>query len=270
MVGAVVTQILPQLDHQGIEAPLGHPGTQTQAFPQLAPGGTSQHAPLQQEQQAGLQAAQPLPQPSLPVGFAAGGLRRMIGPAGMGPIGGRQQVHQEQGGVLPGEGGSIEAAQLQGMVQVAGLAPTLRAAAESLGQACLRQGRQLPVQALLLQELAAAMQLPQLARATQRRMLIPQVMLHRALDVGHRVAAQGVVPAWIEGLDRPDQPEAAQLHQVFERQAGVLALAGGHPPDQGQVPFHQMVAQAQIAALPVAAQQVGVVVVRRLRIPGVG
>ncbi len=90
------------------------------------------------------------------------------------------------------------------------------------------------------------------------------------MHVGHREAAQGGGAGWIKGLNRPDQPKAAQLHQVVERHCGARALAHGHPAHQGQIQLHQPVAQAVVAAAAETLQQLGIEAVQVLFLVGLG
>lgn len=231
-----------------------------------------QHPLQQQLALAGIEPIQPAVHPALVLAFATERLvlPLMLSPARLRPLPGRQAIQQRAAPLLPFGGGGIEAAQPQGLVQLQCLAPALARAAQGSRQLLLPQGRQLKMLALLLQVLAAAVQLAQLAGAAQGMAVIAQVVLHRPADVGHRKAAQGGGARRIEGLDRPDQPKAAQLHQVVERHCSARALAHGHPAHQGQIQLHQPVAQAVVAAAAETLQQLGIEAAQVLVLMGLG
>ncbi|EAQ75051.1 sigma factor SigF [Synechococcus sp. WH 5701] len=227
--------------------------------------------PLQHQlAQAGIEPLQPALQPALVLAFAAEGIPLVIGAAGIRQLPGRQALQQRVAPLLPIAGGGIEAAQPQGLMQLQRLAPALRRAAQGRSQLLLPQRRQLAMLTLLQQGLATPVQLAQLTGAAQRLLVVTQVVLHLPADVEHSEAAQGGVARRIKGLDRADQPEAAQLHQIVERHPGAPALTHGHLAHQGQIQLHQPVAQAVVTAAVKALQQLGIAAVEVLVLVGLG
>lgn len=221
--------------------------------------------PLQQQlTQGGIETTQTVTHPALRLGFTAEGVPLVVGAAGIRPLAGREPIQQRAAPLIPIGSGSVEAAQPQSLVQLHRLTPALRRAAQGRRKLLLPQRRQLAMLTLLLQGLATPVQLAQLAGAAQRLLVIAQVVLHRPADVGHREAAQSSGARWIKGLDRTDQPKAAQLHQILEWQAGARAHASSHLAHQGQVQLHQPVAQPVVSTAVKALKQVGIAAVEVL------
>ena len=75
-------------------------------------------------------------------------------------------------------------------------------------------------------------------------MPIPQFVLHRPADVGHRKTAEAATLAGLEGLDRPQQAKAAHLAEILEGQVHEAAHATGNRIDERQVVAHQRITLA--------------------------
>ena len=104
----------------------------------------------------------------------------------------------------------------------------------------------------------------QTARQAELPDPIAEVASKLAEDRRRRVGRKRLAALGIEAIDRLDQPEACDLHQVVEL-LGCASVAQGKRSRQRQKAPDQLLLQRGIAGLGVAAQELGLI--RRLDLP---
>ena len=87
--------------------------------------------------------------------------------------------------------------------------------------------------------------------------VVAEVALELAEHRRHRVGGERGLARGIEAVDRLDQAEGRDLHQVVQRLVGAPVTAG-HPAREREQPFHEFLARSLIAVPVIADEQAAV------------
>src|ERR687891_352117 len=168
-----------------------------------------------------------------------------------------ERLERVEVGVVAVAGGRRERHRRVGLAGLERLQDLLLVHAGRLGKLGDR-GRALELDRELLEELRQTdVQLLEAARYAHRPALVAEVALDLPDDVRRRIGRELDAAVDVEAVDRLDEADAADLHQVLELLAPVRVPAGERAHER-QVLLDQALAGLQVAPVVVAAQEVAV------------